>query len=74
MLRRDSYIDDIVTGTYTKLEAIAVQTEAANCLEILIGIPAEHCLVSDSHSWEHESRAMLELQWHPVDNKFAFTI
>ncbi|XP_018403110.1 PREDICTED: uncharacterized protein LOC108780007, partial [Cyphomyrmex costatus] len=58
-LRRDSYVDDIVTGTHTKSQSIALQTElrqlcmaggftlkkwAANCLETLVGIPADHCL------------------------------
>ena len=34
---------------------------AANHSEILVGIPADHCL-ADSRSWEHESHAMLGLQ------------
>ena len=74
-----------MTGAHTKDEAIAKQSElrqlcmtsgfplkklAANHPEIFVGISADHC----SRSWEHEGHATLDLQWHPVDDIFAFSI
>ncbi|XP_011065256.1 PREDICTED: uncharacterized protein LOC105152584 [Acromyrmex echinatior] len=41
--------------------------------ESLVDTPADHCL-ADSRSWEHGSHATLGLQWHPVDDTFAFSI
>ncbi|KAG5339771.1 SETMR methyltransferase, partial [Acromyrmex heyeri] len=88
VLRHDCYVDDIVTGAYTKGEVIAIQTEfcqlcmvggfplkkwTANHPKILFGISADHCL-TDSRSWEHDSHATLGLQWHPVDDIFTFSI
>lgn len=89
MLRRDCYIDDIVTGAHTKYEIVAMQRElhqlymaggfplkkwAANHPEILVEIPVDDCLVTDFCSWEHESHTILGLQWHPADDVFIFAI
>ncbi|XP_011878479.1 PREDICTED: uncharacterized protein LOC105567860 [Vollenhovia emeryi] len=89
ILRRDCYVDDIVTGAHEKSDAIAVQSElhqlcmaggfplrkwAANCPEILAGIPLEHRASKEPHLWEHEIHSTLGLRWHPSDDAFAFTI
>ncbi|XP_011858378.1 PREDICTED: uncharacterized protein LOC105555936 [Vollenhovia emeryi] len=47
---------------------------AANCPEILAGIPLEHRLSKEPHLWEHEIHSTLGLRWHPSDDAFAFTI
>jgi len=88
-LRRDCYVDDILTGANTKKDAIALQSElrqlcmaggfplrkwAANHEEILADIPPEHCLAKESHSWEHDSHTTLGLRWHPTEDAFAFVI
>ncbi|XP_011859383.1 PREDICTED: uncharacterized protein LOC105556882 [Vollenhovia emeryi] len=89
VLRRDCYVDDIVTGTHEKSDAIAVQTQlrqlcmaggfelrkwASNCPEILAGIPPSHRLQGEPHSWEQEIHSTLGLRWHSGDDSFAFSI
>ncbi|XP_011686436.1 PREDICTED: uncharacterized protein LOC105449132 [Wasmannia auropunctata] len=88
-LRRDCYVDDIVTGANSLPDAIALQAElrqlctaggfplrkwAANCREALAGIPPEHCLTKEPHQWTHESHSTLGLHWHPNDDVFTFSI
>ncbi|KMQ88162.1 hypothetical protein RF55_12394 [Lasius niger] len=88
-LRRDCYVDDIVTGADTLPDAIALQTElrklcmaggfplrkwAANHEEILAGIPLEHRFQRTPHSWEGDSHSTLGLRWHPHDDCFSFVI
>ncbi|XP_025265426.1 uncharacterized protein LOC105258069 [Camponotus floridanus] len=87
-LRRDTYVDDVVTGTSTLSEATAAQRKlrslcmaggfplrkwAANHLSILDGVPHEHRLTHSSHSWSHESHTTLGLHWHPASDHFTFS-
>ncbi|XP_025265860.1 uncharacterized protein LOC112638415 [Camponotus floridanus] len=87
-LRRDTYVDDIVTGASTLSEATSAQRElrsfcmaggfplrkwVANNLSILDGVPHEHRLTHSPHSWSHESHATLGLHWHPVSDHFTFS-
>ncbi|XP_025264298.1 uncharacterized protein LOC112637853 [Camponotus floridanus] len=86
-LRRDTYVDDVVTGASTLSEATAVQRElrslcmaggfplrkwAANHLSILDGVPHEHRLTHSPHSWSHENHTTLGLHWHPAGDHFTF--
>ncbi|KMQ85515.1 hypothetical protein RF55_15882 [Lasius niger] len=88
-LRRDCYVDDIVTGASTLSDAIATQSElrelcmaggfplrkwAANCEKIIAGIPQEHRLQKTPHSWERECHSTLGLRWHPLDDNFTLSI
>ncbi|XP_071651726.1 uncharacterized protein [Temnothorax longispinosus] len=88
-LREDTYVDDVVSGANTLARAIAKQTElcglctvggfphqkwAANDEEVLSGIPPEHRLHHEPHSWENDSFSTLELLWHPNEDTFAFAI
>jgi len=88
-LRRDCYVDDIITGASSRVDAIELQHElrqlcmaggfplrkwAANHSEILSGIPPEHRLTTNSHTWEHEEHNTLGLRWLPADDVFAFAI
>ncbi|XP_025262627.1 uncharacterized protein LOC112637358 [Camponotus floridanus] len=87
-LRRDTYVDDVVTGASTLSEATAAQRElrslcmaggfplrkwAANHLSILDGVPHEHRLTHSPHSWSHESHTTLSLHWHPASDHFTFS-
>ncbi|XP_077280506.1 uncharacterized protein LOC143907537 [Temnothorax americanus] len=88
-LREDTYVDDVVSGANTLSLAVAKQTElrglctaggfplrkwAANDEEVLSGIPPEHRLRHEPHSWESESFSTLGLLWHPTEDTFAFAI
>jgi len=88
-LRRDTYVDDVVTGANILLEAISLQRElrslctaggfplrkwTANNDEILAGVPQEHRLTSTPHTWSHEGHATLGLHWHPANDHFTYTI
>ncbi|KMQ87939.1 bel12-ag transposon polyprotein [Lasius niger] len=88
-LRKDCYVDDVVTGANTMLDATALQRElrdlcmaggfplrkwASNCNDVLAGIPLEHRIQKTQHSWENESHSTLGLRWHPRDDQFAFSI
>ncbi|KMQ89434.1 gag-pol polyprotein precursor [Lasius niger] len=88
-LRKNCYVDDIVTRANTVLDAIAMQQElselcmaggfplrkwASNCNDVLLGIPLEHRIQKSLHSWETESHSTLGLRWHPHDDQFAFSI
>ncbi|XP_025266081.1 uncharacterized protein LOC112638468 [Camponotus floridanus] len=87
-LRRDTYVDDIVTGAGTLSEATLAQRElrglcmaggfplrkwATNDLRILDGVPHEHRLTHSPHSWFHESHTTLGLHWHPAGDHFTFS-
>ncbi|XP_036146423.1 uncharacterized protein LOC118646821 [Monomorium pharaonis] len=89
VLRRDCYVDDIVTGAHSKQDAVVVQKElrqlctaggfplrkwSSNCPDILVGIPSDHCLLADSVSWKHEGHATLGLHWYPAEDAFSFSI
>ncbi|XP_029178626.1 uncharacterized protein LOC114946340 [Nylanderia fulva] len=86
-LRRDCYVDDVVTGSNTLNDAIALQTEirnlclaggfplkkwAANDERILTGVPSNHLLQQLPPAWEEESHATLGLRWHPQHDQFSF--
>ncbi|XP_024883847.1 uncharacterized protein LOC112462352 [Temnothorax curvispinosus] len=88
-LLEDRYVDDVQTGTDTIPGAIALQTElrelcmaggfplrkwSSNCEEALEGIPREHRLFQEPHSWQHESQTTLGLLWYPSEDSFAFAI
>ncbi|XP_071578899.1 uncharacterized protein [Temnothorax nylanderi] len=88
-LLEDTYVDDVVSGANTASDAITKQTElrelctaggfplrkwAANCKDVLSGIPPEHRLHHEPHSWENESFSTLGLLWHPTEDTFAFVI
>jgi len=75
-LRRDCYVDDIVTGADTLSEAINRQTQlrrlctaggfplrkwASNIKEVLTGVAPEHQLQQSHHAWESESHSRLEM-------------
>ncbi|XP_029170207.1 uncharacterized protein LOC114939928 [Nylanderia fulva] len=88
-LRRDCYVDDVVTGATTLEGAIVLQTElrnlckaggfplkkwAANNEEILTGVPQDHRMQQSQHSWNGESHSTLGLRWHPQDDQFSFVL
>ncbi|XP_029157331.1 uncharacterized protein LOC114929816 [Nylanderia fulva] len=88
-LRRDCYVDDVVTGATTLDEAIVLQEElrnlckaggfplrkwAANHEEILTGVPQDHRMQQSQRAWEGESHSTLGLRWHPQDDEFSFTL
>ncbi|XP_025268215.1 uncharacterized protein LOC112639179 [Camponotus floridanus] len=88
-LRRDCYMDDVITGSDTLRDAVALQTElrelctaggfplrkwAANSEAILEGVPQNHRLQQAHHSWESEVHFILGLRWHPASDVFSFSI
>lgn len=88
-LRFDCYVDDIVSESHTVPNAVQTQTElrelclaggfslrkwAANCKDVLAGIPQEHQLQEKPHEWEGSSHSTLGLQWHPNQDHFHFAI
>jgi len=88
-LCRDCYVDDVITGASNRVDAIELQRElrqlcmaggfplrkwAANDSETLSGIPSEHRLTANSHTWQHEEHNTLGLRWLPGDDVFAFAI
>ena len=90
MLRRDVYVDDILTGAATQEEASKIQQQlieicraggfplkkwSATDPELLKDIPAEDKLRADLRTWEpHESHTMLGLRWHPSADQFAYAM
>ncbi|XP_029158581.1 uncharacterized protein LOC114930891 [Nylanderia fulva] len=88
-LRRDCYVDDVVTGADDLGDAVNLQTElrnlcmaggfplrkwASNNPDVLSGVPQEHRLQQGPHSWDDESHSTLGLRWHPQEDRFAFAI
>ncbi|XP_024888844.1 uncharacterized protein LOC112465504, partial [Temnothorax curvispinosus] len=88
-LREDTYVDDVVSGANTPSAAIAKQAElrglctaggfplrkwAANDEKVLSGVPPEHRLHHEPHSWENDCFSTLGLLWHPNEDTFAFAI
>ena len=88
VLRRDVYMDDILTGASTLSEAVDLQRQlidlcmaggfplrkwSANDPALLANIPIDHRMQRDLRSWQpHESHATLGLQWHPSEDSFSF--
>ncbi|XP_070167796.1 uncharacterized protein [Polyergus mexicanus] len=89
VLRRDVYVDDILTGAPTIEEAMDLQRQltelctaggfplrkwSANEPRLLDHIPAGHRTHRDQLSWTpQESHATLGLQWHPGIDCFSFS-
>ncbi|XP_029679981.1 uncharacterized protein LOC115245695 [Formica exsecta] len=79
-LRRNCYVDDIVSEANTLSEATTLQRElplrkwAANCEETLTGVPQEHRLIKAQHTWEDEHQSTLGLLWYSRSDQFSFTI
>ncbi|XP_025262293.1 uncharacterized protein LOC112637250 [Camponotus floridanus] len=88
-LRRDCYVDDIVTGASTLSEAVEKQRQlrrlctaggfplrkwASNHQRILEEIPREHQLQQPHHDWEDEAHPTLGLRWHPRSDSFTFRL
>ncbi|XP_011858172.1 PREDICTED: uncharacterized protein LOC105555741 [Vollenhovia emeryi] len=89
-LRRDSYVDDILTGASTLSETLRIRDEligicraggfplkkwSANTAELLAGLPDLDLFQSTHRSWQpSESHAMLGVQWHPNSDHFSFSV
>ncbi|XP_029665671.1 uncharacterized protein LOC115237045 [Formica exsecta] len=88
-LRRDCYVDDVVSEANTLSEATILQRElhglrmagwfplrkwAANCEETLTGVPQEDRLLKAQHTWEDELQSTLGLLWYSRSDQFAFAI
>jgi len=88
VLRKDTYMDDILTGAPSIPEAKDIKRElvqictaggfplkkwSANDASLLEDLPKEDHLQRESRWWEPgESHSTLGLCWHPHDNSFAF--
>lgn len=88
VLRRDVYMDDILTGAASLTEAREIQRQlsqlckaggfplkkwSATDPELLKDVPATER--ADLRAWEpHESHSMLGLQWHPSVDQFSFSM
>ncbi|XP_011870295.1 PREDICTED: uncharacterized protein LOC105563346, partial [Vollenhovia emeryi] len=88
-LRRDTYVDDIVTGADTaelanrmalELEGLCtaggfpLRKWATNCEAVLAGIPQEHRLLTPARGWEEDSHSTLGLLWYPTDDTFSVSL
>ncbi|KAL6418612.1 hypothetical protein ACFW04_011958 [Cataglyphis niger] len=89
VLRRDVYVDDILTGTPSIEEAMDLQRQlielctaggfplrkwSANDPRLLTRIAPEHRAQRDLLSWTpQESHATLGLHWHPNGDCFSFS-
>ncbi|XP_011697315.1 PREDICTED: uncharacterized protein LOC105455584 [Wasmannia auropunctata] len=90
VLRRDIYVDDILTGADSLEEASAIRQQlsalctaggfplrkwSANQSELLSDISPEHRQSLTSHSWEADvGHSTLGLQWHPRTDTFSFQV
>ncbi|KAM0726171.1 hypothetical protein ACS0PU_008252 [Formica fusca] len=88
-LRRDVYMDDVLTGAPTIAEAKEMQQQltlicraggfplkkwSANSAELLAALPAEDLLQRAPRWWQPgESHSTLGLRWHPHEDSFAFS-
>ncbi|XP_011684293.1 PREDICTED: uncharacterized protein LOC105447785 [Wasmannia auropunctata] len=89
-LRRDVYVDDILTGADTKTEALNLQDQliqlcsaggfplrkwAANSDDLLSRVPADYQQLHGLREWEpNEGHSTLGVQWQPRDDVFAFRV
>jgi len=88
-LRRNTYMDDILTGAHSLEAAEELRQQLtelcraggfplrkwpANHAELLEGVPAEYRLQHDLRYWPHESHATLGLQWYPSIDSFSYAI
>ncbi|KMQ81720.1 hypothetical protein RF55_25447, partial [Lasius niger] len=90
VLRRDTYVDDILTGANTLEEARTIQQQlaqlctaggfplkkwAANADVLLENIPPEHRQQSHPPTWDQDlEHSTLGLQWHPREDAFSFKV
>lgn len=88
-LRRDVYMNDILTGAPTIAEAKEMQQQltlicraggfplkkwSANTSALLADLPAEDPLQREPRWWQPgESHSTLGLRWHPHEDSFAFS-
>ncbi|XP_036142104.1 uncharacterized protein LOC118645339 [Monomorium pharaonis] len=89
-LRRDTYMDDIMTGADTLAEAQSLRDElvglcsaggfplrkwAANSEKVLLGVPPDHRQIKDLRAWEADAdHSALGLLWHPRRDYFSFRV
>ncbi|XP_039303533.1 uncharacterized protein LOC120357410 [Solenopsis invicta] len=89
-LRRDVYMDDVLTGASSLEEALELRQQltdmcmaggfplrkwSANESRILRDVPAEHRMQQALRDWgPPETHGTLGLQWHPVSDEFSFAI
>lgn len=88
-LKRDCYVDDVMTGASNIRDAGILQKQlrklctaggfplrkwAANNKELLEGIPLDHRLQQDALTWEPECHSTLGLRWHPAEDCFSIKI
>ncbi|XP_029671985.1 uncharacterized protein LOC115240772 [Formica exsecta] len=89
VLRRDVYMDDVLTGAPTVAETEEIQQQltqicraggfplkkwSANHSSLLESLPAEDLLQREPRWWQPgESHATLGLRWHPHNDNFAFS-
>ncbi|KMQ82936.1 gag-pol protein, partial [Lasius niger] len=90
VLRRDTYVDDILTGANTLEEALTIQQQltqlctaggfplkkwAANTDALLEDIPPEHRQHNHPPTWDQDfEHPTLGLQWHPREDAFSFKV
>ncbi|KMQ85274.1 gag-pol polyprotein precursor [Lasius niger] len=87
VLRRDVYMDDVLTGAAIVEEAKELQQQliklctgglplrkwSANEASLLTDIPAEHRMQRELRDWRpHETQSTLGLQWHSATDEFSF--
>ena len=89
VLRRETYVNDVLSGGHSILEASAKQQSVTKLLklggfvirkylskepQVLSGVPSED-IASNSKSFsETENFSVLGLSWQPVENMFYFSI
>jgi len=88
-LRRDIYMDDILTGASSIEEARDLRQQltalcsaggfplrkwSTNHPDLLADVPPQHRMQRDALSWQpHESHSTLGLHWHPSLDCFSFS-
>ncbi|XP_011702560.1 PREDICTED: uncharacterized protein LOC105458737 [Wasmannia auropunctata] len=89
VLRRDVYMDDVLTGSASLAETQELQRQlsalctaggfplrkwASNDDSLLEGVPLEHQMQHELRAWQpHEAHATLGLRWHPCTDCFSFS-
>ncbi|XP_011687417.1 PREDICTED: uncharacterized protein LOC105449732 [Wasmannia auropunctata] len=90
ILKRDVYMDDVLSGADTLVQARDLQRQlmelcmaggfplkkwASNDSSILQDMPEENLAQPNGRTWlPHESHSTLGLHWHPQSDTFTFTI
>ncbi|XP_029166208.1 uncharacterized protein LOC114937014 [Nylanderia fulva] len=89
-LREDSYVDDVLTGADSLEDSISIRRKltqlcmaggfplrkwAANCEDLLQGVPSEHRAQPLPHTLESlGDQGTLGLRWHPQTDEFSFVV